>query len=156
MMTSKQKKGKIKACPGIWRKGIFCCIIWVYLLFSSSVNILLLELFEEEWRDKMKRRYRVNPSLKHYVRRVLIRSFYSCKMREDEAGTLWCYTNASSDTFHKVVQRARCEKRTKETGIFFVTTREANNPIMMEELDKMHPGTGVQIIDDKDGTRILN
>lgn len=77
-------------------------------------------------------------------------------MREDEAGTLWCYTNASSDTFHKVVQRARCEKRTKETGIFFVTTREANNPIMMEELDKMHPGTGVQIIDDKDGTRILN
>ena len=40
----------------------------------------------------------------------------------------------SSDTFHKIVQRAKCEKLTKETGVFHVTNRERNNELYLTYL----------------------
>lgn len=49
--------------------------------------------------------YRVSSDLKNFVRRVLVRSFYSCRMTKDKNGQWYCTTNASSDTFHKIVQR---------------------------------------------------
>ena len=69
------------------------------------------------------RKYKVSKELKPFVRRILARSFYKCKMIPDEHGQVWCYTNATSDTFHRVVQRAKCEKKSKETGFLQYTMK---------------------------------
>lgn len=100
------------------------------------------------------KKYRVSEQLKPYVRRILIRSFYKCSIAKDESGVLWCFTNASSDVFHRIVQRAKCEKATKETGIFQVTAREANNALLMPILLEQAKTTSFQVIDDKKGERI--
>lgn len=55
------------------------------------------------------KKYRVSKELKKYVRRVLIRSFYKYHFITDDEGQCWCVTNATSDAFHQIVQRAKCE-----------------------------------------------
>lgn len=103
----------------------------------------------------MRKSYRVSPGLKPLVRRILLRSFYTCRMHSDEDGTIWCDTNASSDTFHKIVQRAKCEKKTEETGTFWVTSREANNPVYLAELLRINKVKVFSVIDDKEGKKII-
>lgn len=100
-------------------------------------------------------KYRVSEGLKYYIRRILVRSFYSCYMFEQN-GMIWCKTNASSDTFHRIVQRAKCEKVSMETGTFYVTTREANNALLMPILLEQAGVQVYQVIDDKDGTRTIH
>lgn len=95
------------------------------------------------------RKYRISPGLKKYVRKVLIRCFYSCRM-EQEDGCWWCYTNASSDTFHRIVQRARCEKVSDETGTFYVTYSEAKDTLLMPLLLEQAKTNSYQIITDRE------
>ena len=80
------------------------------------------------------KKYRVSKELKKYVRRVLIRSFYKYHFITDDEGQCWCVTNATSDAFHQIVQRAKCEKATEETGVFMVTAKERNNVKMLSSL----------------------
>lgn len=96
--------------------------------------------------------YRVSSDLKNFVRRVLVRSFYSCRMTKDKNGQWYCTTNASSDTFHKIVQRAKCEKLTKETGAFHVTNRERNNELYLTYLLDASGVSAYQVVNDKDGS----
>lgn len=85
------------------------------------------------------KKYRVSKELKKYVRRVLIRSFYKYHFITDDEGQCWCVTNATSDAFHQIVQRAKCEKATEETGVFMVTAKERNNVWIGErEIHSMH------------------
>lgn len=100
------------------------------------------------------KKYRVSQALKPYIRRLLIKSFHSCRMTEDEDGQIWCMTNMSSDSFHRLVQRAKCEKVTEEIGIFQVTAKEAKNPLLLNLLLKDAGTTTYQVIDDRDGARI--
>ena len=53
------------------------------------------------------RSYKVSCSLRHYVRKRLKKSLYSCTMLQDADGNWMCQTNASSDTFHTIVEMAR-------------------------------------------------
>lgn len=100
------------------------------------------------------KRYRVSNSLKKYIRHILIRSFYRYHFVTDDDGQCWCVTNATSDAFHQIVQRAKCEKVTEETGTFMVTARERNNPQFLATLLKQNGTTVYQVIDDADGSRI--
>lgn len=100
--------------------------------------------------------YRVSNDLKKYVRRVLLRSYYKCKFSTDKDGQIWCFTNASSDVFHMIVQRAKCEKKTKETGIFQVTAKEADNAVMLTALLQQNQASTYQVIDDNEGIRREN
>ena len=67
-------------------------------------------------------------------------------------GQWYCTTNASSDTFHKIVQRAKCEKLTKETGVFHVTNRERNNELYLTYLLDASGVSAYQVVNDKDGS----
>lgn len=101
------------------------------------------------------KKYRVSKELKKYVRRVLIRSFYKYHFITDDGGQCWCVTNATSDAFHQIVQRAKCEKATEETGVFMVTAKERNNVKMLSSLLKQNGVTSYQVIDDADASRRL-
>ena len=94
------------------------------------------------------RKYRVRKELKPYVSRILTRSFYKCRMVE-ENNTLFCINNAGSDTFHKIVQRAKCEKKSNESGSFYVTSREAKNTMLLNSLLQQAGETSFIVIDDK-------
>ena len=78
------------------------------------------------------KKYRVSKELKKYVRRVLIRSFYKYHFITDDEGQCWCVTNATSDAFHQIVQRAKCEKATEETGVFMVTVFPSASIVSMQ------------------------
>lgn len=84
------------------------------------------------------KKYRVKQEIRPYVRQELARCHFHCQMTEEE-GQLWCYTNAPSDTFHKIVKRARCVQKTEETGIPFLTSEEFHNPLVRDTLLR-HPG----------------
>lgn len=96
--------------------------------------------------------YKVSRELKPYVRRILLRSYYSCKMEREEHGYR-CYTNAPSDAFHQISQRAKCEKATHDTGIFQVTAKEANNACLLPILLDAAGTTTYQVLDDHEGRR---
>lgn len=98
------------------------------------------------------KKYRISKSMKPYIRRILVRSFYRCRIEEKD-GQIWCHTNASSDTFHKIVQRAKCEKASSEDGIFYVTAKEANNALLLPVLLDQARMSVYRVIDDRQGER---
>ena len=53
------------------------------------------------------RTFRVKPEICSYLRKNLLNAYYSCRFFADENGNTQCKTNASSDTFHKMVIRPR-------------------------------------------------
>lgn len=95
----------------------------------------------------MKKDYRVSPELKKYVRRILLRSFYTCHMYTDEEGQDWCATNCPSDSFHRIVQRAKCEKASEESGNFYVTAKEACNQAYLTGLMEFKGVQSYTVID---------
>ena len=99
------------------------------------------------------KKYKVSKELKPYIRRILVRSFYKCKLVPDTEGRYWCYTNANSDTFHRIVQRAKCEKKTKETGFLQFTAKEANNALFRSAMMDLTKESAYQVIDDASGER---
>ena len=99
------------------------------------------------------KRYRVSPELKKYVRRVLTMSRAQWRMVKDETGEWWCITNLSSNHFHRLVQRAKCEKVTEETGVLHVTFTVSLNSAFVTLLMHERGVTSFRIIDDLDGKR---
>ena len=73
---------------------------------------------------KKKKLYRVADDLVPWLDRVLRRCFWEHGFCEDSDGTILCSINAPSGTFHKLVMRARCEKRSAETGENYITRDE--------------------------------
>jgi capsular polysaccharide biosynthesis protein len=76
---------------------------------------------------KMKR-YLVSPELKPYLRRIMDRRSLDYNFQCAD-GKDYCNIYMSSNSFHKLIKRAACEKRSKEEGITFVTEEESSNPI---------------------------
>ena len=74
------------------------------------------------------KRYLVSPELKPYLRRIMDRRSldYSFQCAD---GKDYCNIYMSSNSFHKLIKRAACEKRSKEEGVTFVTEEESSNPI---------------------------
>ena len=92
-------------------------------------------------------KYKVSKELRPYVMAVLLRSFYKCQVSET-GGQCFCTTNASSDTFHRIVQRAKCEKVTEETGLFQITKEEKDSYVYVYLLEQAGK-TAYQVINDK-------
>lgn len=83
---------------------------------------------------KHEEKYQVSAELKPFVRGVLIRGFYDFRFRKN-GEQLYCYTNCEPDVFDKILQRARCEKLSKENGgALYVTETEARNQGFINEL----------------------
>lgn len=100
------------------------------------------------------KKYRVSKGLKKYIRHILIRSYYRYRFVSDDEGQCWCITNATSDAFHQIVQRAKCEKITEETGMMMVTAKERNNPQLLTTLLKQNGTSVYQVINDANGSNL--
>ena len=103
----------------------------------------------------MMKRYRVSNDLKKYVRRVLMLFHANWRMVKDKDGQIWCITNLSSNHFHKIVQRAKCEKASDETGIMHVTFKESCNGGFMAHMLHTRGQTAYVVIDDPHAIREL-
>lgn len=79
-------------------------------------------------RKHFRKRYKVADDLTMYLSNVMTRCFHPHIIIKDESGQHWCYTNASSDVFHRLVKRARCEKRSDADGVCYMTYDEYVNP----------------------------
>lgn len=101
------------------------------------------------------KRYRVSQELKKYLRHVLVLNRVQWHMEKDESGQWWCVTNLSSNHFHRLVQRAKCEKATEETGVLHVTFKESQNQAFTTFLMQQRKVTSFCVIDDKDASRRL-
>lgn len=72
------------------------------------------------------KKFKVNKSLKEYVRNILAREGISHRFREED-GQTFCLVSISGEKFHKIVKRAYCEKKTEETGILHLTYAESQD-----------------------------
>lgn len=99
--------------------------------------------------------YKINPELKKYILEELQASYHSCHFLKKD-GVLYCRTNCGSDAFHRIVQRARCVKKTKETGELYLTLWEALNSDVARRLMARYNRHSYSIIDDPDGSRLLD
>lgn len=98
--------------------------------------------------------YKVSKELYPFVRRILTRGYHKFSFEETDEGWL-CITPISSDNFHKIIQRAKCEKKSRETGNFYVTAREHNNTLLLNALLEMGNQKSCIIIDDPEIKKII-
>ena len=92
------------------------------------------------------KKYKASLGLKKDIRRILIRGFYHVSFSVED-GQLYCCTNCPSDAFHKVVQRAKCEKQSEKDGVLYVTEAEAANVAFVTDLMRTKGVTSYLIID---------
>ena len=74
-----------------------------------------------------RKRYKVASDLVQYLDTVMTRCLHPHLIIKDSEGNYWCYTNASSDVYHRLVKRARCEKKSDEDGFCYMTGSEFMN-----------------------------
>ena len=92
-----------------------------------------------------KKKFKVSSELRKNIRSVLARMEIPHKfIRED--GQWFCETGISGEKFHKIVQRARCEKKTKEDNLLYLTYRESQNPLLVSALLEQFNSNGFVII----------
>lgn len=72
------------------------------------------------------RTFKVKPEICRYLRKNLLNAYYSCRFFADENGNTRCKTNASSDTFHKMVIQSRCDLDSEESGLKHVPDHRLN------------------------------
>lgn len=84
-------------------------------------------------RKKFKNRFKVSKFLRRYVKCILITGEIPHKFTCED-GQWYCETNISGTKFHKIVQRAICEKKTKEDGLFYLTHRESEDLSLSQAL----------------------
>lgn len=70
--------------------------------------------------------FKVKPEICGHLRKNLLNAYYACRFFTDENGNTRCKTNASSDTFHKMVIQSRCDLDSEETGIKHVPDHRLN------------------------------
>ena len=102
------------------------------------------------------KQYKVTKELYPFVRRVLTKGFHKFSFNKKEDGNWICETPISSDKFHNIVQRAYCEKRSKEDGVFYVTSRERNSTLLLASLLEAANVKSYSVIDDPELNKSYN
>ena len=95
-------------------------------------------------------RYKISENLGDKVTRILHRHLYTFRSQWDKDGTEWVYTNCPSDTFHKIVQRAKCELVSEEKGVFYVTREESKDIFRLQDLLRFYHENSFSIISGTD------
>lgn len=85
------------------------------------------------------RKYKISPGLKNRIRKILLLREIPFKI-ESEGDQIYVSVPLSGQRFHKIVQRARCEQLTEETGIMHLTKEESESDLkiafLMHQYDK--------------------
>lgn len=79
------------------------------------------------------REFKVREEVKGHLRIVLGRRGIPCHFKERD-GQWYCRVRISGDRFHKALMRAICEKKTEETGLFYLTYAESRDLLLRESL----------------------
>ena len=95
-----------------------------------------------------KKRFKVSDGLRKYIRSILTRMEIPNKFIH-ENDQWFCETVISGEKFHKIVQRAKCEKKTKEDGLLYLTYRESRDPLLAHALLEQFNSNGCAIISKK-------
>lgn len=98
-----------------------------------------------------KRKFKVSDSLRKYVKMILVRMEIPNKFIQ-ENGQWYCETVISGEKFHKIVQRAKCEKKTKEENLLHLTYRESQDPVLVKALLEQFNSNGFVIASKKKDT----
>lgn len=85
----------------------------------------------------------INEEDKKYVRKVLVRSFYSYQY-DSETGTI--STNADPKTFDRICKRAYCEKLSVDDGTLRVTEGESADMFYLNCLQQVTGKTACTVI----------
>lgn len=72
------------------------------------------------------KRFKISPALKNKIRKILLLRDIPFRI-ECEGENTFIEVPLSGTKFHKIVQRARCEQLTEETGIFHLTKEESED-----------------------------
>ena len=102
------------------------------------------------------KQYKVSKEMMPYVATVLTRGIHTFNFKETEDGDWICFTPISSDNFHRIVQRAKCEKKNEETGNFYVTSRERNDTLYLAALLEFSNKKSYSVIDDPECKKDYN
>lgn len=93
------------------------------------------------------RKYEISKELELYIIQILKRGYYHWDSEFDEdANTQYIYTNCPADTFHKIVQRAKCELISEEKGIFYITREESKDVFRIQDLLRFYHENSFSII----------
>lgn len=99
-----------------------------------SLNyILRVKLFTDMKEENHMKTYKVSADIRPYLRRNLLRGCYSCRFFRDEKGILRCKTNASSETFHKMIVFSRSDRDSEKYGIKYVPYNKINMELILNE-----------------------
>lgn len=96
--------------------------------------------------------YRVNEELREYLEMVFLLTRQHRRWEKTEDGELYVHINASSDQFHEIVMRARCEWAEEKCNhaVVYVTRTEYCNQAFVEALIRAKGRSGVCIFADSE------
>lgn len=92
------------------------------------------KIFKEE---RYMQKYFIETELIPYVMRILTRGFRSYSVDRSataEEGFTAIYAEADEDVFEKIRMRAKCERRTSQTGVLYMTEEEWRTGMMRADL----------------------
>lgn len=92
-----------------------------------------------------RKRFKVSKELRKYIKPVLVRSEIPHKFFCED-GQWYCETIISGERFHKIVQRARCEKKSAEDGVLYLTYRESEDPGLSQAILEQFGKNGYVVI----------
>ena len=92
--------------------------------------------------------YQVNKDIYKHLRGLLTRSYHEFTFKKMEDDNWLCITPINQENFGYLLERAECEKKSEEDGVFYVTLREHDNMILSMLLRQAAGVTSCAIIDD--------
>lgn len=75
------------------------------------------------------KKFRISPENRRDMRTELLLAYIKYFFSEED-GQLYCYAKCSGERFHKLHDRAVCNRLTRETGIMHMTQREADDCLL--------------------------
>lgn len=94
-------------------------------------------------------RYYVSKDIKPALQNVLVRGFHDYVFQREKNGEWTCLSPLSEKKFEGLVNRAVCEKKSKEDGVFYITSEESENMIYKTLLLESAGQKSCVVLDDK-------
>ena len=103
-----------------------------------------------EKNKKFAHRYKVSKDLQEYLEMIFLVTKEHRRWETDEDGNLFVCVDVNSDPFHRLVMRARCEKKEEENGgnAVYVTRDEYENRAFVDALRRLKHKGAVCILGD--------
>ena len=92
--------------------------------------------------------YKVEKEVYKYLRGLLTRSYHEFTFKKDDDDNWLCITPINEKNFGLLLNRAVCEKKSEEDGVYYITKQEHDNMILSMLLCRAAKATSCAVIDD--------